>query len=457
MFAFIVFVERDLPTTDEREARDKKVLDIASGDVRGLAISVGEQSVRLARQDGADGEWRIVSPIDNRADATAVRALVDRLTGLETSRTIEGVDRAAAGLDAPRATITIDTDREDPVIEIGPAIPASTDMLVARAGGEDAYQVPGDLFDLLARAPGDWRDPALFSHGRDEIARFRLASPHLDDRLLARRGDAWWLESPLVDRAADELVDTLTSQITGLRATRFVDREGDAPYDFASFGLAPVEASVEVHLAGREDPFVLELGGPASARDGDPADPAAAGREIFARAGDQVFVIGDDLVEAMDRAPYDWRSRAWTDWQVFEIQTATFRDAEGSLEIRRAGSEWLRDGEAIDYATASDALYALTEVEGEVILDRDDPTIGSLGEPMLEATLTRENGDTETLTIHPAAEDGVAWAAAAGRDALLKIPATTADTVREALVTARTAPEIEEESETGTDDAGADG
>jgi hypothetical protein len=119
--AFIWFVERDLPSSEERAERATRVLPVEPDEVAAVEIDWGGETVRLERRashEGGDGEgedapaapeWRMTVPYDARADRAQVDTLLVALTGLRKSRTLEDVDRAEVGLDAPRGGVTLVT------------------------------------------------------------------------------------------------------------------------------------------------------------------------------------------------------------------------------------------------------------------------------------------------------------------------------------------------------------
>ena len=97
--AFIWFYERELPSSEERARLEKRVLRVEKEDVTALTLQSGSGTVRLERVDlpaastapkqetGAEEdelatpetEWRIVEPLQARADTFAVDGLLDGL------------------------------------------------------------------------------------------------------------------------------------------------------------------------------------------------------------------------------------------------------------------------------------------------------------------------------------------------------------------------------------------
>ncbi|MCP4653871.1 MAG: DUF4340 domain-containing protein [bacterium] len=463
---FIFFYERELPSTEERVELAKKVLTIEKDDVRTVTIEWDGRRVKLDRPPppagdsddeaagdeapeiatgapsiAAEREWRLVEPLTARADHLAVDALVGSITALEKGRTLEDVDPGELGLDQPRATVTLVAGEVETVLRIGAELPASDDMLVGVAGRSELYQVSGSLWDELTKDPGDWRDKKLFDGTRADVERIALRGA--DDRiLLARRGDDFWIESPLADRAADDPVNGLLSELAGLEVARFLD---EPPESAAELGLEPARAVLEVVLKDREQPFRIELG--RAVREEE--------ETLYARSGDQLVEITTKLLDSFAASPAAWRSRSWTGLQTFKIESARIEDAEGVVEVSRDDADWKRGEERIGYTAVSDVLYAVTDAKAEEVLSRQE-AVGrghGLDQPALAITLTTEE-NVEELQLFPEV-DGLAAATAGDRDAVLLIAAEAVDEIRRKLKDLRVAePLPDEEAAEEADDGG---
>lgn len=498
MGAFIYFVERDLPTTEERAERAKKLLAVEGDEVTAIVIDSGEgtPAVRLERQvaattddeddaeddaeeaadgedpfagfgldagdddagdDGGDDEWRITAPFRARADRAAVASLLAALTGLEKERTLKDVDRAAASLEPPRHRVTLVTaDGEERTIAVGGELPASSDVLVSLGGGDTAYQVAGGFVGDLAKEPGDWRDRSLFPGERGDVERLTLlgSDQHGPTHriLLARRGEGWWIEAPLTDRADGDAVDTLVGDLVALEASRFVDETPDA-----ETGLEAPEDVVEVVLAGREQPFRVALGLPVAGTAG----------ERWAEVDGQLVTVAGELVELLRRPASDWRSKSWTDTQVFRIDRAVVEDAAGSMELVRDDADWRRGDDKVSYTVVTDLLYELADAEAEEVVSREDAAARGLatdsprltlrlvaGDGALAGAEPEGEGNGEVLRLYPSVE-GVAPATVEGRDVVLLLPAATADTIVGQVAALRDAEPLPR-NDAAADDAAAD-
>ncbi len=440
--SFIAFFERKMPSSEERAAQAKKIFSFGPGDVRSLAIEREGTPLAFERIEkpaekkeealestanevsdeveapsalpsvtAADWSWRIVRPLAARADAPSVGRLVDSLAGLERSRTIEDVDAKATGLDRPEAKVRLKTSLGETVLEIGAKVPVGSERIVRIAGRTEAYVVPDAFWNDLLREPGAWRDKQIFSGDRDAIERISIrpssGSDSASEVVLVRRPDGFWIDRPVADRADHDLVEALLSDLTGLAADRFVE----SPAAPAEMGLEPPKGVIEVVSKGGSQAFHLDLGGVVGAAvDGEAP-------ESYARAGGQLFTTKSRIAEALMRGGQDWRSRAVSSLEVYQVDSLRIEDAAGALDVKRSGSDWQRGKDTISYTPVSDLLYALSELRAETL--REAPP-AEAGKPALTVTLAGTDGRRETLRFYPST-GGAATARTEGRPTALEL------------------------------------
>jgi Domain of unknown function (DUF4340) len=483
--AFIQFYERKLPSSTERTARAKKVLELDKDQVRGVTIAAGPTEVRLERVgpaasdkagQGPDIEWRIVKPIAARADTAAVDRLLEALAGLEKTRTLEKVSPAAVGLDRPQAVVRLAT--ADPkqrggetVLQLGAEVPTGGSLIAAIAGKPEAYVVSDSILGDLRKPPGDWRDRRIFHGDRDRIERITLGAGSGPKVLLARRGDRFWIESPIADRADRDQVEKLLTDLTALSAERFVD--GPAP-PAGQLGLDPPRAVVEAVLARQAQPLRIELGAshPGPPQGGPPAGENAASPDApgppdsgagsqpstltYARASGTLFETRTPLAEAAARAPSSWRSPSLSGLEVHQIDAATVR-APGAppVTLTRSGTDWKRNAATISYLPVSDLLFAVTDAKADRLLAPDEAralAAALAGPPLLAFDLKAGAAGNETLTLYPPLPAPAGKAApgdtpatarvparASGRDVVLLLPESKLKDIQDKLAAVRTA------------------
>lgn len=464
--AFIWFFERELPSSEERQEMARKVVRLKPEEVEAVTLEWEGERVVLERRElhgqappttepttnqdaepasqddedvlaPPDREWRLTHPLEARADENLVRALLTSLAGLEKERTLEDPEPEKLGLDSPRALLSFRRDGKEETLEIGAKIPASSNTLVRLRGegGGEVHVVRDSLYSDVTRAAGDWRDRKVFTGRRHEIDRIELSQGDETVRLV-RRGEDYWLESPIEDRADEDHVNGFLNELTGMLANEFID---DGAGRLGELGLDAPGAVVEVSFEGREGPFRLELGSQV------PDDPERS----YARSESQVFATDADLQETLTRPAADWRSRAWTALPVYQITSARIQGEGPALELTRDGGDWRRGEDKIGYTTVSDFLYSVDDARAQEFWAPDDPAAASLGPgPVLTFTYKTDEGE-ETLTLYSRTDSGTP-ARVDNRDVTLLLDEETVAGIREKLQAVRDAePLAAEETEDG--------
>jgi hypothetical protein len=443
--SFIWFWERRQPSSSERAERGKKLVRVEADDVAAVAITVEGRTVRLEREpalaapSGGDTTvtpasaapvegWRIVAPIQAIADRWAIERLIESVDGLEKQRTLDDPDRQALGLAEPRAVLAFEKRAgkgEPVVIEFGAKLPAAAAMAVAVRGEPSAAVVADAIYADLGKPAGDWRSREMFTAPRDAIERLLLSSAGAAPVRLARRGESFWLEAPLTDRADRDLVNGLLSDLVSLRAAAFLDAP---PAPATEMGLEPAASTIEAVLEGQESPYRLELGRPT-------ADP----NRRYARVGGQLFTTESKIADAISRSAPDWQSPTWSASEVFRIDAVRLEgpmtQAAEPTVLARAEGDWKRGAVTVTFTTVSDLLYAITGAKSAFLLGKAEAESrgANLAAPVLTVTLTASGGSEEILTLYPPLASGPSPAMSSGREVVLLLNAPIVQEIGEKL------------------------
>ena len=432
LVAFISLYEQELPSSDERAAQAKLLYRFDGEDVNGLEIEWEGNRVVLERQAA---EWQLVHPLAARADDSLVATLLGTLTSMEKERTLDDMTPAEAGLDEPRARVEVRLDDEVHGLLIGSEVPAASTMIVGVEATDGFFVVADTIWSQLTRAPGEWRSREVLAAQREEIERISLSMADAQVQL-ARRGEDFWLESPLVDRADEERVSKLIGDITALTVASFVD---EPEQTLEEMGLDPARAVLEVVLKEQAEPFRLELGAPV---------PDSEGR-LMARVDDQLIELDTELAQVMAESSTDWLSTAWSTLETFEIDEVVVDDETGTMTLERAGAIWKRGDDEIPFTTASDLLYAITETAAERISSpAEAEMLGADWEsPVLKLRLSGdEESKQEELTLFTSAA-GEHLGRTGDRESVLVLPADAVEEIHNKIAAARSADTVPEESD----------
>ena len=412
--AFAWFVDRDRPGSEERRRLADRLLSLEVDEVQRLSLSGQDGTVVLEKvahdsEDDTDSaDWALVEPIQARADASKVYALLTALSSLDVDRNLDDADPADYGLESPRWQLTIESDGGETTVAVGDEL-AGLNRVAVRVGGGGVDLVASHWLEQLSPDGTGWRSPQLFAHQRDDIERVRLMGAE-SNVTLARDGDEFRLIEPIQDRAHREHIEALLTAIVDLSAEEYLE------------GVAEEGATaVEVSLAGSEAWSVNLIGDGRVVVDGVAAQSDTAG-----------------LDEAVARAAEDWRSRDWSPVDGFEVDSAWIATAGGETRLEKADGDWTRDGEPIGFSAATGPLYALAEAGAESFLP-----LGSVESREPELTVELTAGEIVRELKLFAGDDGAECVGTIDdRDVALVLTEDSCDRVREGVATMRAAEPI---------------
>ncbi len=239
---FIVFFEHKQPSSRERAESSRYVLQIDPAEVTGVEITNAAGKVMLSRETG--GAWRVTSPVKDRADAAGLGPVLELASAAEVDQRIPGKEAdkkselRSYGLDkgnAVRVVFTLAGGKKHALLVGKDAAYAGTSYI--RVEGEedaDVLVARTPARPVLARAPGEWRDPRLVSVVAENVQRISVRGAagevQVERRLLdaaaLKRGERalWTLSKPVPSRAEQEMVtDRLVPGLVEAKVTSFAE------------------------------------------------------------------------------------------------------------------------------------------------------------------------------------------------------------------------------------------
>jgi hypothetical protein len=235
------------------------------------------------------------------------------------------------------------------------------------------------FWDQASIEVDEWRSREIVLVPAAEIERLEVLSP--DDLLvLGKRQDRYVLEAPLQDDADEERARELFEEVAGLQAETFIDEDVDP----AELGLEPGAAEIRLSTAEGE-PVVVRL-----------ATPREDADRVVGQADGQYFEASTAIFDLLGATVEDWQSKAWTEAEVYDVESVEIITGDETLRLERSAGEWTRNGEPISYSLVSDVLYAVTDLQGARV--QEPSRSGSA--PYLEIALATES-EVERLSLIP--------------------------------------------------------
>lgn len=377
-----------------RLLRDHRPFHVPPEALARIRIRTNEGDLTLERSDPATA-WHIAKPLDQAADPTAVRTMIEGLMQLEALQVSDRAEVTVPVAEKPVQSTQIaiglfGSDREQ-VLDVLPDESAGRAMPVVLATVSDR---PGVVFELPSAAGSgrvtleglplgldELRDPSL---ARIDVAALQSVSirpaTSRDILLVRDPGRPWMATIGGQSREANESnLYQLLKAVTEARAESF---ESDAATDFAPWGL---ERPILVLGFGLRDgrSQVIRFG--IDGAGGLFANPAGS---------PTVMRLDPKFLESVAIAPHEWRhERPWSIDRVnlIALERSTAAGASVALEYDFLREDWRlaspvadRPDASIDRARAEFVLAALENLRVARWLAPDDAAaLSALASPTM--------------------------------------------------------------------------
>lgn len=221
------------------DLRDKTILKIDRDKVERVEIETPDRTLQVAKQ-GAD--WRITSPIEARADFSAVEGIIGRLNTAPMKSLVSSdaaADLKQYGLDKPAATVRVTSGSAQAGLAIGKS--AGEGAVYARDLSRPlVFTVESALFDELKKPADDFRVKDLFDARAFNTTRIEITRGGQTMTLEKEKGkDTWTQVTPSAKPADAAKVDALLTALTSARAASFVEKP-------AGTGLETPEVTITI-------------------------------------------------------------------------------------------------------------------------------------------------------------------------------------------------------------------
>jgi hypothetical protein len=174
-------------------------------------------------------QWRIVSPVNARADAGVIMSDLHTLEMLKVDEVItesqlkrRGLTLKDYGLVPPRARITLGTRKEFIDILVGDSSPVGDSVYVNIKGLADVIATSRVLLDVIPASPEVIRERLLLDSGPERISGIEIHRAGLPVLSIERHNDRWQLKQPFVAPANHERVSQLLKFLYELRIEKFI-------------------------------------------------------------------------------------------------------------------------------------------------------------------------------------------------------------------------------------------
>jgi hypothetical protein len=411
--AYIYFVERKAPTTDEvKERADKLFPGLEQDKVTKVEITNSHGRFELVKEGD---DWKLAVPITDDANGGAVSGLLSSLAFLKAERTLEAKDVKLAdfGLQDAKLTLTVHDDTgASRTLKLGDDLPLGAER-AAMTTGEKVFLVGKYIATDIDRDLAGWRSTELARVMSTDVASLTVRSA-AGRVALAHAEGVWALTEPIADLADRERAEGLIGSINGAQVKEHVD----APGDLAAFGLA--SPRIEMTIVRKDDKAPLQLAF------GNEREVAGA-KQVACRRGDRVLWVDTSAISNAEGALVDWRSRRLVALDTWNAEALTIEAGGAKAALERKDGVWKSADVEVDGDAVSRRLAALSDLQ---VVDFDAP--GPSGAPLGTVEVKVKDGAGIHVTLHPGASSASATAEVKGRAGYFTVDAAR---VQELLTT----------------------
>ena len=418
--------------------RDTALVDAGNACDR-IVLTNGTKTIELQR-DATNHLWRMLRPLQARADSERVTEALQKLYGAHVSRFVTDDPRAdltAFGLQPADLDLWLDRGSNFvAAVHIGKTLTNDSAQVFARREGWNAVATTArEPLSFWRGAVNDFRDPHLIELtlaapvAEIEVSTLRSSAATEDGRgqtnfasfTLQRHGSNDWMVAGEKFPADAENVEQFIKLLAGFRVAEFVQDVVTQP-DLQAYGLAaPTNQIILRSAAGDTNAVIAQLW-----------FGSMQTNEIFVRRADEDFIYGlaptdFNNLNALYGASWEFRDRRIWDFDGTNVATITLHQNGKTRQIIHNGlNQWsLAPGSQgiINPPALEETAYRLGKLTAYYWVGRNitEPDKYGLNTNNLQITAELKNGEKHTVDFGmelPAAQtalaavtlDGERWA-----------------------------------------------
>ncbi|MBI2884436.1 MAG: DUF4340 domain-containing protein [Candidatus Methylomirabilis oxyfera] len=279
-------------------SRADRLFQAEEKDVEKITITRGEELIVLQRKGtlsaGQAGGWRLIEPVQARADATEVASLLHTLLEAAEERRIEETPASLAdyGLERPsmRLSLTLKGGQTLPALLLGDLNPNGRSVYAKRLDQPAVFLATVIIRVRADKKSDDFRDKTLLALEPNQVTQVELAGKGQPISLSQVEGKGWEMSKPIKVRADAAVIGRLLWKIKDARVTAFVDSGPDAK---RKYGLERPDLIVALKDAGSSVKRLLLK----------KAADSQVGLYAMAEPGEGVVTIDPDFLDSIPNGP----------------------------------------------------------------------------------------------------------------------------------------------------------
>jgi len=261
LVGYIYFYEMKRPSPSETADQKQKVFTVEAAKIERVEVKAasGDRTVLTKSGDA----WRVIEPLDAKADDTEVSGIVTNLASLEIQRVVDenAADLAQFGLAAPRIEVGFKAagQAEASRLLLGDTNATGGEIYAKLPGRARVFLVSSYLESTFNKGTFDLRDKTILSFDRAKVDALEIVTK--EQRLaFAKAGEGWRMTSPVDARADAGQVEGAIGSLQTLAMKSIAEPEA-AEKDLAKYGLDKPDLTATVGAGSTRATIVIGKAG----------------------------------------------------------------------------------------------------------------------------------------------------------------------------------------------------
>ena len=250
--AYIFLYDKKQYRTDVWMQRQQMVLpDYKPGQID--KIEMKRDGVNIVLESTDNQRWRMVEPLQLRADRAEVEEILAQFEFLRKVGTIKESETAnfnlkEYGLETPTLVVSLWLKKGSMVggtagnitkytVNIGDRLAAGQDTAYITTGDDkDVFVVGVKFLEKVSKEINDLRNKWAFEYDKHSVERVRLEREESEPVVCSKAEQLWWITQPLSDRADTERIKEILDELKNLEIAK-EDFVSDSKEDIINYGL----------------------------------------------------------------------------------------------------------------------------------------------------------------------------------------------------------------------------
>ncbi len=434
--AYIFLYDKKQYRTDVWVQRQQMVLpEYKPGQIDKIEMKKGGVNIVLESTDNES--WRMVEPLQLRADRAEVEEIIAQFEFLRKVGTIKESETAnfnlnEYGLETPGLVVNLWLKKGLMVggtagevtrytVNIGDRLAAGEDTVYITTGDDkDVSVVHAKFLEKVNKEINDLRNKWAFEYDKHAVERVRLESGEGEPVVCSKAEQLWWITQPLSDRADTERIKDILDELKNLKIAK-EDFVSDSKEDIINYGLdKPV---FTISIGTTENVQTLLLG-------------HRLDEKIYAKLDSEssIFLVHDVILRDLDLELNDLRDKQLLRFDAigtYGIEKIDMKSSDTNLVMEKTVQyDWMIKSPKLilaDRDTVREFVEKIKDLQIQQYVDDSGANFDKYGlaDSPIEVSVFRRIGEGETVKflIGNADENGgLCYVRREGEDAVYSVP-----------------------------------